>query len=299
MTLVSKSVAASILVTRHVIHNEAAPYLTPHFDILRKEPMRLIVDRSALEVFSQQREHYRNSVFDTIVNEAHLLLSETPNSPRYSTYIFGQYIFNMTSPIYYRIKHFIDTAAIWLSRVQHAAVTIVVDPADLDILTVGSGIRVRESVQAWASALGILSLGKTCTLMHEPVPPGDVQEARLASLHAGLQGHGATHFGTQYCITDMPTLDCWTEVWGEGAISVPPQVEARAETEDREAEEPTQPDVSISLDEGQLVENAQPEENEDFRETGPPVVMGVQPSITRRVVVWTNYLIDRRHSAKP
>jgi hypothetical protein len=285
MTLVTRSVTASILATCRAIRNEVVPWLTPHFDILRSEPMRLIVELSALEVFSQHQRKYSLSVFGTIVAEAIPLMSGTSSSSRFPTYVFGRYIFGMASPIYHRIKDFVDRAVKALSQVQHIIITIVIDPAAPDVLAVGFRSNEAVSVQAWASALDTLTPEKSCALMYKPGPSKYVHEARLANLHGGLQGSGAVHFGTRYRIINLPTLENWEEDWGESAILVPPQPEAQVvETGEQEIEDAGQPDEVVQLNEEQLNEEQlneeqlnkeQPEGTKHLEESGPSEVTGV------------------------
>jgi hypothetical protein len=247
--------------------------------------MRLIVERSALEVFSQDQKNYSLSVFGTIVGEAGLLMSEIPSSSRFLTFVFGRYVFNMGSPIYYRIKDFIDRAAKALSHIQHIIVTIVIDPAAPDVLAVGFRSNEAVSVQAWASALDILTPERTCALMYKPGPSRDVHETRLAGLHGGLQGSGAVHFGTRYCIINLPTLESWEEDWAESTVLVPPQPEAQvAEAEEQGID-----------DEGQLNEE-QPEGIEHLEGIGSSEATGVQLPFPRTEQAWTSVFVHRRNS---
>jgi hypothetical protein len=110
--------------------------------------------------------------------------------------------------------------------------------------------------------------------MYKPVPPGDVYEASLASFHAGLQGSGATHFGTQYRITESPTQESWMDDWNESAIFLPPQSQIIVEQpEEREIERVGQ------LNDEQLVSEAPPEQTVERDERGTPEGTGVQLSL--------------------
>jgi hypothetical protein len=160
MTLVTKSRPASILLTFQEVHDEAAQVFAPYVDALR-----LIVTFSALEVFGQ--------LFSLITDDNQRLIT-------YPTYNLGGFFFNMASPKYFRIKHFIDTTAKWLSSAPNVAITIGVGPSDV-LLN-----RFPASITAFAQALGSAfektAPAKSCTLMYEPRPARDGWETTLAEV---------------------------------------------------------------------------------------------------------------------
>jgi hypothetical protein len=194
MTLVTKSKPASTLLACWEVQDEAAPLFAPHVDALK-----LIVTFPALEVFGQ--------LYSLITDDAQRLIT-------YPTYIFRGFVFNMASPKYFRIKHFMDTAAKCLSSAPDVAITIVVGPSD--VLLDRFPASITAFAQALGSAVDTMTPSRSCTLMYRPRPTHDEWETRLAEVHTGLQGSGATHLGTQYRIVNLPLLDSWTEEWGEG-----------------------------------------------------------------------------------
>jgi hypothetical protein len=127
--------------------------------------------------------------------------------------MLGGFVFNIASPTYLRIKHFIDTTAKLLSHAPDAAVTIVIGPEHVLL------DRFAASIMAFAQVLGTafatMTPPMTSTLMYKPRPTRDGWETRLAEVHTELQGAGATHLGNRYRIVDLPTLDRWTEDWEE------------------------------------------------------------------------------------
>jgi hypothetical protein len=155
------------------------------------------------------------------------------------------------------MKHFIDTAARWLSSAPDVAITILVGPSDVLLDTFPASIM--AFAQALGSAFETVAFANFCTLMYKPRPVHDGWETRLAEAHTELQGAGATHLGTRYSIADLPTLDDWTEVWGEGVEVLLPRPRAELEQlEQRCAEHIAYMGDSVQPNDGQPPENEQP-----------------------------------------
>jgi hypothetical protein len=132
--------------------------------------------------------------------------------------------------------------------------------------------------------------------MYKPRPARDGWETRLAEVHTVLQGAGATHLDTRYRIVDLPTLDAWTEDWGEDVecLLLRPRIELE-QLEERGAEGLVQLDDTVQPNDGQP-ENEQPKGKGAMKDKGQPEVTGAQLPFPWGELVWMSVLNRRRHS---